>query len=507
MHPFFMYLLVSTICLSICYLVYLLLFRHESGFAHLRSFLLISMLISLLVPLTPLRLQNSILYHQQAVGEPVSTGSQSVVQADQEISSGAVDVHDRKGRSMDVGSILRIIYLVAACIFLLGMIIQFLRIFILYLSSDRMVQDGITLVTSPKIKTPFSFFTWIFIPEEIRDANERDKILAHEKIHAEEYHSLDLLLANFISGFMWFNPLAWRMRYSVQQVHEYLADEGALRTGIDMKNYMATLLNRASESQLIPLHSGFNRSLVAKRLHMMIKGSTYRKSRFKIFVLIPLVSLLLLGMACVNGNKRFSVTAFNPDDNAALAVEAEKMNVIYLGVDNPVLIAASGVDPDDLTATIDNGSIRKEGDRYIIRPAEFRNATVSIYGNDQKLGSRVFRVKGLPLPQAFLVSGEKMISGGNISKADLGNARGILVKIPDFIFDIQYEVVSFNINIEESGENAVSQKSGNGTFTDQQTGLIESLQSGQNLIIEGIRAIGPDGLTREIDPLIFKISG
>jgi gliding motility-associated protein GldM len=240
---------------------------------------------------------------------------------------------------------------------------------------------------------------------------------------------------------------------------------------------------------------------------MITEGSTYRQNRFKILILIPLAVLLLLGMACVNGNKRLPITAENPDNHVALAVEAEKMNVIYLGVNNPVLIAASEVNPNDLTVSIDNGKIRKVGDNYMINPEHFGAATVTIYGKGQKLGSREFRVKEIPFPQAYLVSGEKLISSGNISVADLRSAKGILAEIPDFIFDIKFEVVSFNINIEESGGNTVSQKSENGIFTDPQAGLMESLKPGQNLIIEGIRAIGPDGKTRDLDPLVFKISG
>jgi beta-lactamase regulating signal transducer with metallopeptidase domain len=506
-HPFFLYLIVSTICLSVCYLVYLLLFRHDSGFAHLRSFLLISMLISVLFPLAPLRIQNHFLYHQQAVGETVFNTDHSEIQADQDISSDTLKDPDVKASHLNVLNILSLIYLVIAPIILLSMIIQIIKISSIYLTSDRTVQDGITVVTSRKVKTPFSFFSWIFLPKATCDADEIDKILAHEKIHAEKYHSIDLLLANLLSGFMWFNPLAWRMRYSVEQVHEYLADEGALKTGIDRKDYMALLLNRISEAQIIPLHSSFNRSLVAQRMHMITKGNTYRQSRFKILVLIPLSVLLLLAIACVNGNNRLSKATENPDDNMVLAVEAGKRNVIYLGVNNPVVIAASGVNSKDLTVSIDNGRIRKVGENYIINPAHFGTATVSIYGKGQLLGSREFRVLELPFPQAYLVSSERLISDGPISLADLRSVKGIVVEIPDFIFDVDFAVVSFNVTIRDSDGNAIIQKSENNGFTNQQTDLIESLRPGQELKIDGIRAIGPDGRTRNLDPFVFKISG
>jgi hypothetical protein len=44
---------------------------------------------------------------------------------------------------------------------------------------------------------------------------------------------LDLILIELLAAVMWFNPVVWLMRNKIQLVHEYLADEGALGTGID----------------------------------------------------------------------------------------------------------------------------------------------------------------------------------------------------------------------------------------------------------------------------------
>ena len=505
MHPFFVYLLVSTVCLSICYLVYLLLFRHESGFTDLRRFLLISMLISMLIPLAPLRIQNSILHHPKAASESISNMGQSSMQADQDISFDARKAPEMKESRMNVISILWLIYLVAASIFLLGIIFQIIKIFMLYLSSDRRIQDRITIVTSHKIKTPFSFFSWIFMPKETCDQDERDKILAHEKVHAEENHSMDLLLANLISAFMWFNPLAWRMKYSVQQVHEYLADEGALRSGIDRRDYMALLLNQASEAQLIPLHSSFNHSLIKKRLQMITRVSTYRKSRFKILLLIPLAILLTLGVACVNGSKEDRERPSDPE--TSFAVETEKLNVLYVGVDNPVRIAASGMKQDDLEVSIDNGKIKKEGQKYIVNPEHSGSASLTIESKGKVIGSKLFRVKNVPNPGAYLIAEDNLIESGQVSKNAVSGVRGISVTIPNFMFDVNFTVTSFSLNVKGDREELLIQNSSGGRFTDPQIELIQRLLPGQVLVIDQIRATGPDGLERDIEPLEIKIEG
>ena len=399
------------------------------------------------------------------------------------------------------------IYLLIVLIVLLWNLFQILKIASLYLSSHKRKQGGFTLLTSDKIQAPFSFFSWIFLPTKLSELDECNKIIAHERIHGSEYHSLDLLLANMLCAMMWFNPLVWRIKYSLQQVHEYLADEGALRTGIDKNDYMVLMLNQAVEARLIPLHSSFNRTLVKNRIIMMTKKRVYRQNRWKILILLPLAALLLLGVACVNGSRDEFKTKTDPQSNVVFAVEAVKMNVIYVGVDNPVTIVASGINQTDLEVSIDNGTIRKEGGNYIINPAHYGTATVNIAADGEKIGSKEFRAKNLEAPQSYLVLEDKLIQGGEITLADLVKAKGISVAIPNFIFDIKFQVVSFNVNVTGEGGITVIEKSDSEMFTGSQTHLIRSLRPGQKCIIEEIHAFGPDGITRELKPLTFHITG
>jgi len=506
MHPWFIFIIVSTVSLSICYLAYLAFFRNESRFVQLRSFLLVSMLISLLIPLAPLRIQTGIPDKHQSVQEAISTAGSGIVV--NEI-PGAIQSEDTTVTNLShnkLNTALVVIYLSIVLIVLLWNLFQILKIASLYLSSQKRKQGGFTLLTSDKIQAPFSFFFWIFLPTKLSDLDECNKIIAHERIHGNEYHSLDLLLANMLCAMMWFNPLVWRLKYSLQQVHEYLADEGALKTGIDKNNYMVLMLNLAAETRLIPLHSSFNRSLVKNRIIMMTKKSVYRQNRWKILILIPLAALLLLGVACVNGSRDVHNANTDPQSNVVFAVEAVKMNVIYVGVDNPVTIVASGIDQTDLEVSIDNGTIRKEGGNYIINPAHYGTATVNIAADGEKIGSKEFRVKNLETPQPYLVLEENLIQGGEITLADLVKAKGISVVIPNFIFDVKFQVVSFNVNVTEGGITII-EKSDSEMFTDAQKNLIRRLRPGQTCIIGEINAVGPDGIMRELSPMIFQING
>jgi hypothetical protein len=126
-------------------------------------------------------------------------------------------------------------------------------------------------------------------------------MILHEKIHVSQFHSLDLLVMELLTAVMWFNPLIWMMKNSVQLVHEYLADEGALKSGIDPLRYRLLLLNQVTEEKLICLSSNFNYSLIKKRIAMMTTRKINKNTRVKLLTFIPLSAVLFLVIAVTNG--------------------------------------------------------------------------------------------------------------------------------------------------------------------------------------------------------------
>jgi len=118
---------------------------------------------------------------------------------------------------------------------------------------------------------------------------------------------------------MWFNPLIWMMKNSMQLVHEYLADEGALGTEIDRLRYQALLINQITEESLICLSSNFNHSLIKKRMKMMTKSKFYRKTKLKILTLIPISISLIFVMSCINGMFAESIQAGNSSAAAGIS--------------------------------------------------------------------------------------------------------------------------------------------------------------------------------------------
>lgn len=191
---------------------------------------------------------------------------------------------------------------------------------------------------------------------------------------------------------------------------------------------------------------------------------------------------------------------------SSLSVSPTKMNVLYIGVPNPIDITSSGVDPSKLSPSISKGSITKGA-----KPGEFianvkapGTVKISVSGNidgqQKSLGFKEFRVKKVPDPVAE-VGGTR---GGVIGKAVLAAQAGVVAKLDNFDFDMKFQVVSFKVSATVKGftEDAEAKSA---AFTPQQKALINKVPSGGKLYIEDIKAKGPDGTIRALSPIIFKL--
>ena len=189
----------------------------------------------------------------------------------------------------------------------------------------------------------------------------------------------------------------------------------------------------------------------------------------------------------------------------SLSVSATKMNVFYIGVDNPVSISAGGVSPDQINASINNGAISRSGGEWIVRPATVGKASVSV---SAKLGDRMksmgaveYRVKNVPNPEAFIAN----TSGGSVSKDMVVASGAIIPRMPaDFEFNLNFVIVSFKFSGNRKGD--VFDLPGNGnSLTAQMKDFIRGSRRGDKVILEDIFAKGPDGKTRKLNSIVLTL--
>ncbi len=149
------------------------------------------------------------------------------------------------------------------------------------------------IIRVPEIKSPFSFFNYVFISPSVGES-DAEQILNHEEVHVRQKHWFDLLLAEIVRMLQWANPFAWIYTSFIRQNHEYLADEAALQRTADPAVYRAVLLNQMFNVPVIPLSNSFSYSTSKKRFDMMKKiiSSPWRKLR--ILFVLPVIAISIL---------------------------------------------------------------------------------------------------------------------------------------------------------------------------------------------------------------------
>ena len=191
---------------------------------------------------------------------------------------------------------------------------------------------------------------------------------------------------------------------------------------------------------------------------------------------------------------------------AAAVISPSKMNVFYIGVENPVEISVSGVPQEKINASCNGGTLARQGGGWNVTPnAGSKTCDISvsaeINGTVQQMKTQTFRVKKLPTPMAS-VSG---ITGKTVSKGELSAAQGMVAKMPDdFEFDLKYTVTSFNISVAGKGGYDKDASSTSAYFSSSQKELFNTLQPGQRVFISDIKATGPGG-TVDLSPIDIKI--
>jgi len=187
------------------------------------------------------------------------------------------------------------------------------------------------------------------------------------------------------------------------------------------------------------------------------------------------------------------------------AISPVKMNVLYLGIDNPLSISVSGVPDENVSVAISQGTIRKvSGNEYIAKPATSGTARIelSYEVNGQKnMGIMEFRVKMLPVPIAKVAG----ISGGNVEKNVLLAQKGVIVALEDFLFDLRYDVTQFTVaSFSQGVEKRLTSETA--VFTTEQKELLTSLNKGESVFLTNIKARGPDGVVKDLREIVFTIN-
>ena len=186
-------------------------------------------------------------------------------------------------------------------------------------------------------------------------------------------------------------------------------------------------------------------------------------------------------------------------------VSPTKMNVLYIGVENPMEISVPGFRDDQISANCSGGTLYKSGKGWVAKVTKVGKCNISVSVKDDKgtsrsMGTKEFRMKRVPDPVPT-VAGKK---GGPIAKSLLAAQSGVVATLENFDFDLKFSVLGFTVSANIGGftQDAVSNSS---RFTPEQINLFTKVQKGKKVYIENVRAQGPDGTSRNLGSIAFKI--
>lgn len=308
------YLLESGLALGAFSLFYILALKNEKSFNFNRFFLLGSAVLSLIIPLISFRFE----------GVPSNLVAGTIF-----LDAVSMDASPTT-QGMNFLSYLPWVYMSISTILLIKLIGKTTTLWLKRHQSQKMDQVRQCIIADSA--EAYTFLDTIFIGSQL-STEEREVILSHEKVHAKQWHSLDILLFELITALLWINPLTYIIKKLARTNHEYLADAQAIQNA-NRESYIQTLAAHTIRAQGYELAHAFHTSSTLKRIKMI---NQQNKQTMKIKQIAPIILGLglILIFGCEDAAEQLSEMS---DQEAATAIaqvqtskvkEAEGLDGVY----------------------------------------------------------------------------------------------------------------------------------------------------------------------------------
>lgn len=183
-------------------------------------------------------------------------------------------------------------------------------------------------------------------------------------------------------------------------------------------------------------------------------------------------------------------------------VSPDKMNVLYIGVSNPLSVSAPGTPTDKIRVSLSGGGgkLSGSGGKYTATVSSPGTAKVSVSaevapGNVQTLSTTEFRVKRIPDPVAKF-GGQ---TGGNMPTVSLKAQNAVFATLDNFDFDAKFKVTKFSMIIAKPRADAIVLSTNGGSLSSAMKTALNGIVPGTRVIFDNIIAVGPDGSPRQLN--------
>lgn len=293
MVEFLQYDLKVAVLVAAFYMFYRLLLSRETFHRVNRAVLLLTAVASFLLPLCVVTVHKTVVLSQAPT---------ALVTAD----LGAVSIAETETPLWQTAVFA--VFVAGALVTLGHTLVGIVKVWRLISHSEQHREaDGVVVCVTDRDVPPFSFYRYIVLSRSDYGTPPLEgqgmvAILAHERGHIRQRHTLDLLLVDTLTALQWFNPAMWMLRQDLRAIHEYEADAAVLSQGINMRQYQYLLIQKAVAACGYSVANGITHSTLKNRINMMLNNKkTTRASWLKLLAMLPIVgTALVLNAETVN---------------------------------------------------------------------------------------------------------------------------------------------------------------------------------------------------------------
>jgi beta-lactamase regulating signal transducer with metallopeptidase domain len=304
------YLLKSGILLLVFYAVYKLWLENEKMLRFNRIYLLAGLVFSFLIPL-------------QVISFASHDSTRAItVQLDEIVVQKSSDNIKALLENLNLSNIMLAVYSIAVLLLTIRFLMNLHSLFNKSKRNEVLFVNGEKVVLLNEPILPHSFWDAIFINKNEFENNKiSSEIIAHEKAHLNQKHTLDILFIEVLQILFWFNPLIIFFKKAIKLNHEFLADEAVNNQFKSISNYQNLLLEIASNKTNVVLASNINYLITKKRFLMMTKKESPARIVLKVFSIGIISSLLLFVFSCKDNSQESNIKNQNETEKSSVGVE------------------------------------------------------------------------------------------------------------------------------------------------------------------------------------------
>jgi N-acetylmuramoyl-L-alanine amidase len=245
------------------------------------------------------------------------TGSSVVLQTLQVISSPSVEeailpasqTESLTSSWFNLERLVYVFYLLVILIFLSRVFISLNKIRFIIKKNPAEQIDKIKFITTDEPGSPFSFFRWLFWNRKIELHSEKgEQIFRHELFHIQQKHSWDIIFMELISTVFWINPFFHLIKKEMKAIHEFLADEFAIKENKNWQ-YAELLLMQAlnTNNQLV---NPFFHNQIKRRIAMITTSKKPSYQYLRKLMVFPVAAIIVFLFAFNYQNQKIDPHEF-----------------------------------------------------------------------------------------------------------------------------------------------------------------------------------------------------